>query len=59
MGNPIRPAPCRATAIQVTTVFEQLFPGVIDATQYEYSCYQYNTAFNLSEDCPALNGLLI
>jgi hypothetical protein len=25
-------SPCRVTAIQVATVFEQLFPGVKDAT---------------------------
>lgn len=54
-GNTICPAPCRPTAIQVATVFEQLFLGVKDATQYGYSCYQYNTAFNLSEDCLTLN----
>lgn len=32
------------------------YSGVRDATQYGYSCYQYNTNFNLSEDCLTLNG---
>lgn len=27
------------------------FPGVRDATAYGYSCYQYGSNFNLSEDC--------
>ena len=27
-----------------------------EATEYGYSCYQYATAFNLSEDCLTLNG---
>lgn len=30
--------------------------GTLDATHYGYSCYQYNTNFNLSEDCLTLNG---
>ena len=30
--------------------------GVRDATQYGYSCYQYGSSFNLSEDCLTLNG---
>lgn len=32
--------------------------GVRNADQYGYSCYQYNTNFNLSEDCLTLNGKL-
>lgn len=31
------------------------FDGVRDATQYGYSCMQYNTAFNISEDCLNIN----
>ena len=34
------------------------FGGVLDATQYGYSCYQYGSTFNLSEDCLTLNGEL-
>ena len=30
--------------------------GTRDASQYGYSCYQYGTTFNLSEDCLNLNG---
>lgn len=30
--------------------------GTRDATQYGYSCYQYGSNFNLSEDCLTLNG---
>ena len=32
------------------------FNGTRDATSYGYSCYQYGTTFNLSEDCLNLNG---
>lgn len=32
------------------------FTGVKSAEQYGYSCYQYGTTFNLSEDCLNLNG---
>ncbi|KAF5872377.1 putative carboxylesterase family protein [Botrytis fragariae] len=31
------------------------FTGYRDATHYGYSCYQYGTTFNLSEDCLTLN----
>lgn len=31
------------------------YDGVRDASQYGYSCYQYNSNFNLSEDCLTLN----
>lgn len=30
--------------------------STLDATNYGYSCYQYATTFNLSEDCLTLNG---
>ena len=32
------------------------FNGTRDATHYGYSCYQYASSFNLSEDCLTLNG---
>lgn len=32
------------------------YDGILDATQYGYSCYQYGSNFNLSEDCLTLNG---
>lgn len=32
------------------------FDGVLDASHYGYSCYQYGSNFNLSEDCLTLNG---
>jgi len=32
------------------------YNGTRDATQYGYSCYQYASTFNLSEDCLTLNG---
>lgn len=32
------------------------YSGVRDVTQYGYSCYQYGSTFNLSEDCLTLNG---
>lgn len=28
----------------------------LDATRYGYSCYQYNSNFNMSEDCLTVNG---
>lgn len=31
------------------------FDGVLNATRYGYSCYQYGSNFNLSEDCLTLN----
>lgn len=30
--------------------------GTLDATHYGYSCYQYGSNFNMSEDCLTLNG---
>ena len=35
------------------------YNGTRDATQYGYSCYQYGSTFNLSEDCLTLNGELV
>ena len=32
------------------------YDGVREATQNGYSCYQYGSNFNLSEDCLTLNG---
>ena len=32
------------------------YNGTRDATRYGYSCYQYASTFNLSEDCLTLNG---
>lgn len=29
------------------------------ATEYGFSCYQYGTTFNLSEDCLNLNGMSV
>ncbi|KAK6002215.1 hypothetical protein QM012_001853 [Aureobasidium pullulans] len=31
------------------------FQGVFDASRYGYSCYQYGSNFNLSEDCLTIN----
>jgi len=31
------------------------FDGIHNATQYGYSCLQYNSAFSLSEDCLTIN----
>ena len=33
------------------------FEGVLDASHYGYSCYQYGSNFNLSEDCLTINGI--
>lgn len=33
------------------------FQGVFDASRYGYSCYQYGSNFNLSEDCLTINGI--
>lgn len=35
------------------------FEGVFDASRYGYSCYQYGSNFNLSEDCLTINGTLL
>lgn len=35
------------------------FDAPRDATSYGFSCYQYGTNFNLSEDCLTLNSMLI
>lgn len=35
------------------------YNSTLDATRYGYSCYQYGSNFNLSEDCLTLNGRLI
>jgi carboxylesterase type B len=34
------------------------FDRTLDASRYGYSCYQYGTHLNLSEDCLTLNGIV-
>ena len=35
------------------------FSSPRDVSAYGHSCYQYVTNFNLSEDCPTLNGIFL
>lgn len=37
--------------------WDAAYDGVRDASRYGYSCYQYGSSFNLSEDCLTLNGM--
>lgn len=58
LGVPYAKPPVGALRFRWPQSIDSKYDGVRDATQYGYSCYQYGSLFNLSEDCLTLNGTL-
>ena len=56
LGVPFAQPPLGQLRFQRPKSLNKTYDGVLDATQYGYSCYQYGSSFNLSEDCLTLNG---
>lgn len=56
LGIPFAEPPLGDLRFRWPQPYASKFDGVRDATQYGYSCYQYGSNFNLSEDCLTLNG---
>jgi hypothetical protein len=56
LGIPYAKPPVGALRFKWPQSIDTSFDGVRDASTYGYSCYQYNSDFNLSEDCLTLNG---
>ncbi|KAK3079973.1 hypothetical protein LTS18_003467 [Coniosporium uncinatum] len=55
LGIPYAQPPVGGLRFRWPQSLTESFEGQRTATEYGYSCYQYNTAFNLSEDCLTLN----
>ncbi|KAI9758761.1 MAG: hypothetical protein M4579_002864 [Chaenotheca gracillima] len=55
LGMPYAQPPVDSLRFKWPQSLNESFSGVRDATQYGYSCYQYGSNFNLSEDCLTLN----
>lgn len=56
LGIPFAQPPLGQLRFKWPQPINETWSGTRDATQYGYSCYQYNSNFNLSEDCLTLNG---
>ena len=56
LGMPFAQPPVGSLRFRRPQELNSSFTEVRDAKQYGYSCYQYSTNFNLSEDCLTLNG---
>lgn len=56
LGIPFAQPPLGNLRFRWPQSLNESFSGVRSAEQYGYSCYQYGTNFNLSEDCLTLNG---
>ena len=56
LGIPYAQPPLGELRFRWPQPLENAFDGTFDATHYGYTCYQYNSNFNLSEDCLNLNG---
>lgn len=56
LGIPFAEPPVGELRFRWPQPYASKFDGVRDATEYGYSCYQYGSNFNLSEDCLTLNG---
>lgn len=55
LGIPFAQPPVGPLRFRWPQSINSTFNGTYDATKYGYSCYQYGTNFNLSEDCLTLN----
>jgi len=58
LGIPYAQPPVGQLRFKWPQSLDSAYDGVRDATEYGYSCYQYGSTFNLSEDCLTLNGKL-
>ena len=56
LGIPYARPPVGPLRFKWPQSIDSSFEGVREASQYGYSCYQYNSNFNLSEDCLTING---
>ena len=56
LGMPYATPPLASLRFARPRSLNSSFNRTQDATRYGYSCYQYGTTFNLSEDCLNLNG---
>ncbi|RMY59482.1 hypothetical protein D0863_11918 [Hortaea werneckii] len=55
LGIPYAQPPLGDLRFRWPQSIEEKWNGTRDATEYGYSCYQYKSNFNLSEDCLTLN----
>ena len=56
LGIPYAQPPVGQLRFRWPQPYASKFDGTRDASQYGFSCYQYGSNFNLSEDCLTLNG---
>ncbi|PSK54029.1 Secreted lipase [Elsinoe australis] len=55
LGIPYAQPPLGSLRFRRPQSLNTSYDGVLDASRYGYSCYQFNSNFNLSEDCLTLN----
>ncbi|KAG9818137.1 carboxylesterase, partial [Aureobasidium melanogenum] len=55
LGIPYAQPPLNHLRFRRPQSIKASFQGVFDASHYGYSCYQYGSNFNLSEDCLTIN----
>ncbi|KAG8629734.1 hypothetical protein KVT40_001353 [Elsinoe batatas] len=55
LGIPYAQPPLGSLRFRHPQPINTSFDGVLDATKYGFSCYQFGSNFNLSEDCLTLN----
>ncbi|KAG9530906.1 carboxylesterase, partial [Aureobasidium melanogenum] len=55
LGIPYAQPPLNDLRFRWPQPINMSFQGVFDASRYGYSCYQYGSNFNLSEDCLTIN----
>jgi carboxylesterase type B len=55
LGMPYAQPPVGDLRFRWPRSLNESFDGVRDASQYGYSCMQYRSSFNISEDCLTLN----
>jgi carboxylesterase type B len=56
LGIPYAEPPLGQLRFKKPQSLNNSFASIRNATQYGYSCYQYGSNFDLSEDCLTLNG---
>jgi carboxylesterase type B len=59
LGIPYAQPPVGPLRFKWPQILDESFSETRDASQYGYSCYQYGTKLNLSEDCLTINGNLV
>ena len=56
LGIPYAQPPLGPSRFKYPQSLNSTYSGTLDASRYGYSCLQYGSNFNLSEDCLTLNG---